>query len=74
LERISEVASTGTTPGAGNGTCGSQALSSGLHGASYTNSFAYTHLGQLWQGPLNGGSTTYQLCWLLRPSVREMND
>jgi YD repeat-containing protein len=35
-------------------------MSSGLTGASYTNTFVYTHLGQLWQGPLNGSSTSYQ--------------
>ncbi len=50
----------GTQPGAGNGTCGSGTLSNSISGASYTNSFAYTNLGQLWQGPLSGGSTQYQ--------------
>jgi hypothetical protein len=50
----------GTQPGAGNGTCGSGTLSNTLSGASYSNSYVYTHLGQLWQGPLNGGSTQYQ--------------
>jgi hypothetical protein len=39
---------------------GSQTFSSGLTSASYTNSFVYTHLGQLWQGPLNGSSTSYR--------------
>jgi RHS repeat-associated protein len=50
----------GTQPAAGNGTCGSGTLSSGLTGASYSNSYVYTHLGQLYQGPLNGGSTQEQ--------------
>ncbi len=51
---------TSAPPSPGNGTCGNQTPSSGLSGSGYTNSFAYTHLGQLWQGPLNGGSTQYQ--------------
>jgi len=50
----------GTQPAAGNGTCGSATLSNSLSGASYNNAFVYTHLGHLWQGPLNGGSTQYQ--------------
>ena len=50
----------GTQPGAGNGVCGSGTLSNSLNGAGYTNGFVYTHLGQMWQGPLNGGSTPYQ--------------
>ncbi|HVB21445.1 MAG TPA: RHS repeat-associated core domain-containing protein [Ktedonobacteraceae bacterium] len=49
-------------PSPGNGTCGNQTPSSGLSGSGYTNSFAYTHLGQLWQGPLNGSSTQYLYC------------
>lgn len=50
----------GTQPGAGNGVCGSGTLGNSLNGAGYTNSFVYTRLGQLWQAPLNGGSTQYQ--------------
>jgi RHS repeat-associated protein len=50
----------GSQPAAGNGTCGSQALSSGLSGASYATSYAYTHLGQLWQAPLAGSGATAQ--------------
>ncbi|HVB21064.1 MAG TPA: hypothetical protein VNG51_03850 [Ktedonobacteraceae bacterium] len=50
----------GTEPGAGNGTCGSAPLASSLYNASYSNSFVYTHLGQLWKGPLNGSSTQYK--------------
>jgi RHS repeat-associated protein len=50
----------GTQPGAGTGTCGSGTLSSGLSGASYSNSYVYTHLGELWQGPLSGGNTQVQ--------------
>jgi RHS repeat-associated protein len=38
----------------------SDTLASGLAGATYSNSSVYTHLGQLWQGPLAGGSTQYQ--------------
>lgn len=50
----------GTQPATGNGTCGSGTLSNTLSGASYSNAFVSTHLGQLWQGPLNGGSTQEQ--------------
>ncbi|HJT59619.1 MAG TPA: RHS repeat-associated core domain-containing protein, partial [Ktedonobacteraceae bacterium] len=43
-----------------NGTCGSGTLgNSGTIGA-YSASYVFTHLGQLWQGPTNGGSTQYQ--------------
>src|SRR5260370_1216690 len=58
--RLVWAGNSGTQPAAGNGTCGSGTLASGLTGASYSNSFVYTHLGQLWQGPLAGGSTQYQ--------------
>ncbi len=58
--RLVWAGNSGTQPSAGNGTCGSGTLSNTLSGASYSNSFVYTHLGQLWQGPLNGGSTQYQ--------------
>lgn len=49
---------TAATPGA-NQTCGSTPLQ-GAIGSGYTNSFVYTHLGQLWQGPLNGSGTQEQ--------------
>ena len=58
--RLLWAGNSGTQPAAGNGTCGSGTLSSGLTGGSYSNSYVYTHLGQLWQGPLSGGSTQYQ--------------
>ncbi len=50
----------GTQPGAGNGTCGSITLANSLSGAGYSNSTAYTNLGQIWQGPLNGSGTAQQ--------------
>ncbi len=50
----------GTQPGAGNGTCGSGTLSSGLSGAGYTAPYTYTNLGQIWQGPVNGNGTSEQ--------------
>lgn len=50
----------GTQPSAGNGTCGSGTLSNTLSGAGYTAAFAYTNLGQIWQGPLNGQGATQQ--------------
>jgi len=58
--RLVWAGNSGTQPAAGNGTCGSGTLASGLNGASYSNAYVYTHLGQLWQGPLAGGSTQYQ--------------
>ena len=54
------MGNSGTQPAAGNGTCGSGTLASGLTGANYSNTYVYTHLGQLWQGPLPGGSTQEQ--------------
>ncbi|GHO93784.1 hypothetical protein KSF_038320 [Reticulibacter mediterranei] len=50
--------SVAASPGSGQ-TCGSTALQSTL-GSSYTTSYTYTHLGQLWRGPLNGSGTTEQ--------------
>jgi RHS repeat-associated protein len=44
----------GTQPAAGNGTCGSATLGNSLGGGSYSASYAYTNLGQLWQGPQSG--------------------
>jgi len=41
-------------------TCGSQTPGNSLNGASYTTSYVYTNLGQLWQGPVAGGVTNYQ--------------
>ncbi len=58
--RLVWAGNSGAQPGAGNGTCGSGTLASGLNGASYSNASVYTHLGQLWQGPLAGGSAQYQ--------------
>ncbi|HLH63818.1 MAG TPA: hypothetical protein VKV20_19235 [Ktedonobacteraceae bacterium] len=58
--RLVWAGNSGTQPSAGNGTCGSGTLSNSLNGASYSSSYVYTHLGQLWQGPLSGSSTQYQ--------------
>jgi RHS repeat-associated protein len=53
-------ASNATTATAASGqTCGSAALQATL-GGSYTHSYVYTNLGQLWQGPLSGGGTQEQ--------------
>jgi len=41
-------------------TCGSQTPGNNLNGGSYTTSYVYTNLGQLWQGPVAGGATNYQ--------------
>jgi RHS repeat-associated protein len=58
--RLIWASNTATPPSPGNGTCGSLTPYSGFTGASYTTSFVYTHLGQLWQGPLNGTGSTQQ--------------
>ncbi len=46
----------GTPACTGNGSPGTPTGSI----AAYTNTYVYTHLGQLWQGPLNGSSSQYQ--------------
>ena len=54
-------ASNTTTPSpTSTETCGSQTPGNNLNGGSYTTSYVYTNLGQLWQGPVAGGATTYQ--------------
>jgi hypothetical protein len=58
--RLVWAGNSGTQPGAGNGTCGTATLSNSLSGASYNNSYLYTHLDQLWQGPLGGSGTQQQ--------------
>ena len=58
--RLVWAGNSGTQPSAGSGTCGSGTLATTISGANYNNTYVYTHLGQLWQGPLNGGSTQYQ--------------
>ncbi len=59
-DRLVWAGNSGTEPAAGNGTCGTATLASNLSGASYSTSYAYTHLGQLWQGPLNGSGAQQQ--------------
>jgi hypothetical protein len=58
--RLVWAGNSGTQPGAGNGTCGSATLSNSLSGANYNNAYVYTHLGQLWKGPVNGTSSQKQ--------------
>lgn len=58
--RLLWAGNSGTQPAVGNGTCGSTALSNTLGGNDYSTSYAYTHLGQLWQAPLNGVGATLQ--------------
>jgi YD repeat-containing protein len=58
--RLIWAGNSGSQPGAGTGTCGNGTLSTSLNGAGYGSSFIYTHLGQLWQGPLNGTGTSQQ--------------
>jgi len=57
----------GTQPAAGNGTCGSGTLANSITGAGYSDSYVYTHLGQLWQGPLNGVGSYQYLCCSSQP-------
>ncbi len=58
--RLVWAGNSGTQPGAGNGTCGSGTLTNTLSGATYHSNYVYTHLGQLWQGPLAGSSSQNQ--------------
>ncbi len=58
--RLVWAGNSGTQPAAGNGTCGTATLANTLSGASYNSNYVSTHLGQLWQGPLAGGTTQYQ--------------
>ena len=57
--RLVWASNNAAVPSAGNGTCGNAGYQSTL-GGNYTTQYAYTHLGQLWQGPKNGGSTQEQ--------------
>ncbi len=56
----------------GSETCGNATPSSGLISGSYSDSFVYTHLGQLWQGPLNDGPTQYQYLYC-NPSAHQLS-
>jgi hypothetical protein len=58
--RLVWAGNSGTVPAAGVGTCGTATPSNSLGGASYSASYAYTHLGQIWQGLLNGVQTQQQ--------------
>jgi len=61
--RLVWAGNSGTPQGTGSGTCGSNPSNSLNGGASYSNTYTYTHLGQLWQGPYNGaGSYQYLYC------------
>ncbi|GCE11998.1 hypothetical protein KTT_18570 [Tengunoibacter tsumagoiensis] len=63
LNRLVWAGNSGSQPAAGNGTCGTGTLASGISGASYSTPYAYTHLGQLWQGSLKGsGHYQYLYC------------
>jgi len=62
--RLVWAGNSGTVPGAGHGTCGTQGVGNTLNGASYSNSLSYTHLGELWHAPVNGsgGYKQYLYC------------
>jgi RHS repeat-associated protein len=70
---LSRSGNSGTQPGAGNGTCGSGTLANSLSGAAYNTSYVFTHLGQLWQGPLNGGSTQYQYLYCTSSAPHQLD-
>lgn len=54
--RLIWAGNNGTQPGAGSGTCGSGTLENGLSNASENNAYSYTHLGQIWQAPIDGST------------------
>lgn len=58
--RLVWAGNNGTQPAAGNGTCGTATLANTLNGAGYNTTYAYTHLGQIWQGQLNGTGAQQQ--------------
>ena len=58
--RLVWAGNSGTQPSAGNGTCGNGTLNNTLGGATYSTNFAYTHLGQIGQAPLNGNGSAQQ--------------
>ncbi len=71
--RLVWAGNSGTQPGAGTGTCGSGTLANSLSGAAYSTSYVSTHLGQLWQGPLNGGSTQYQYLYCTSSAPHQLD-
>jgi RHS repeat-associated protein len=63
LNRLVWAGNSGPQPGASNGICGNASLANTLPGATYTNSFVYTHLGQIWQAPLHGTGSAQQFLY-----------
>jgi hypothetical protein len=61
--RLVWAGNSGTQPGAGNGTCGSGTMSNSLGGASYSNSYVSTHLGQLWPAQWGQHTVPISLLW-----------
>jgi RHS repeat-associated protein len=60
LNRLVWAGNEGSQPAAGNGSCGTASLANSLGGNLYNSSNSYTHLGQTWQGPLNGNGAQEQ--------------
>lgn len=58
--RLVWAGNNGAQPSAGNGTCGTATPGNSLNGANYNNSYVYTHLGHIWQAPLNGTGSPQQ--------------
>jgi hypothetical protein len=54
--------------------CGTGTLSNTSSGASYASSFAYTHLGQLWQGPLAGVGSSQQYLYCTSSAPHQVTD
>jgi RHS repeat-associated protein len=71
--RLLWAGNSGTQPAAGNGTCGSGSLTSDPNLGSYSASYAYTHLGQLWQGPLNGTGSQKQYLYCDSNKPHQLN-
>jgi RHS repeat-associated protein len=53
-------ANTGSVPSGGSGTCGTGTPTTTFSNAGFNNTYVSTHLGQLWQGPLNGTGAQQQ--------------
>jgi RHS repeat-associated protein len=72
--RLVWAGNSGTQPAPGNGTCGNGTLSNTFPGASYSSSYLYTHLGQLWQGPLNNYSQNKQYLYCNSTAPHQVTD
>ncbi len=72
-DELEWAGNSGTQPAAGNGTCGNGTLSNTFAGANYNTAFSYTHLGQLWQGPLNGTGANEQYLYCTSSALHQLS-